>query len=87
MEVESGDTAEFFRHGGAVLHLQSYAGWYGKIHSLRRDVETDPNLLGDADRIDVQILGVGSIGRFVYDKARQCFVLEGQETAPSQMTE
>jgi len=87
MEVESGDTADFFRHGGAVLHLQRYAGWYGKIHSLRRGVESDPNLSGDADRIDVQILGVGSIGRFVYDKTRQCFVLEGEETAHSQVTE
>ena len=86
-EIKSGDTAEFFRHGGAVLHLQSYAGWYGKIHSLRRSVESDPDLSGDADRTDVHILGVGSIGRFVYDKARQCFVLEGQETAPSQVTE
>jgi len=87
MEVESSDTAEFFRHGGAVLHLQSYAGWYGKIHSLRRSVESDPDLSGDADRIDVQILGVGSIGRFVYDETRQCFVLEGEETAHSQVTE
>jgi hypothetical protein len=86
-EIESGDTAEFFRHGGAVLHLQNYAGWYGKIHSLRRSVESDPNLSGDADRIDVQILGVGSIGRFVYDETRQCFVLEGKETGHSQMTE
>jgi hypothetical protein len=85
-ELEPSDTIQLLRHRGAVLFVESYAGWYGKIHALRRDCERDPEAIGDVDRVEVKVAGLGSIGTFVFDESRQCFVLEGEETPKSVVT-
>jgi hypothetical protein len=80
-EIQPNDTVKFTRSGGAILHLESYAGWYGKLHALRRDCESDQDITGNADSVEVSIASLGSIGTFVFDHERNCFVLEGEERA------
>jgi hypothetical protein len=81
MDIEDGETLEFRNRGSALLSLVTYSGWYAKLHTLRREFETDPETAGDFNRVEVEIAGLGSIGVFVFDVTRRCFVLEGEEKA------
>jgi hypothetical protein len=84
--IEAGETLEFRNPGSALLSVGTYSGWYAKLHTLRREFESDPETAGDLNRIEVEIAGLGSIGVFVFDLSRQCFVLEGEERVQTKLT-
>jgi len=85
-ELEDRETIEFRDAGSALLSLRTYAGWYAKLHTLRREFERDQETAGDFERVVVEIAGLGAIGCFVFDNARQCFVLEGEEQIRNELT-
>jgi len=85
-EIEDGETLEFRGRGATLLSLGTYAGWYAKLHTLRREFESDPDTAGDFNRVEVEIAGLGSIGTFVFDGSRECFVLEGEQVQNSALT-
>lgn len=60
----------------ARISLSSYAGWYRKLHEVRRDFDLDPDTTGDIDLIEVEIEGMGVIGRFNYLDSVDAYVLE-----------
>lgn len=78
--LEPEDTVELARNGYAVLHLRSYANWYAKVHALRTDFASDSDFGGSVDVVEVRVHGLDSIGIFVFDQVRQCFVLECEQT-------
>ena len=86
MDIEDGETLEFRNRGSALLSLVSYSGWYAKLHTLRREFERDPETAGDFNRVEVEIAGLGSIGVFVFDLSRKCFVLEGEEKTQTELS-
>jgi hypothetical protein len=77
--IEEGETVEFRNRSSVLLSLGTYSGWYAKLHTLRREFESDPETAGDFNRVEVEIAGLGSIGSFVFDVTRRCFVLSGEE--------
>lgn len=84
--LQDGETVEFGKYGSARLSLGTYSGWYAKLHTLRREFERDPDTARDFDRVEVDIAGLGSLGVFVFDLNRQCFVLEGEEKASTEIS-
>jgi hypothetical protein len=85
-DIEDGETLEFRNRGSALLSLVTYSGWYAKLHTLRREFERDPETAGDFNRVEVEIAGLGSIGVFVFDLSRQCFVLEGEQKTQAELS-
>lgn len=79
VDIEHGETLQFRNRDSALLSLVTYSGWYAKLHNLRREFEGDPDTAGELNRVEVEISGLGSIGVFVFDGGRQCFVLDGEE--------
>lgn len=84
--IEEGESVEFRNRGSALLTLGTYSGWYARLHTLRREFESDPYAAGDFNRVEVEVAGLGPIGSFVFDITRQCFVLareEANQAAPT----
>lgn len=84
--IEEGETVEFRNRGSVLLSLGTYSGWYAKLHTLRQEFESDPDTSGDFNRVEVEVAGLGSIGSFVFDITRQCFVLSGEEQNEVKLT-
>lgn len=72
------DDIAFFKNG-ASLKTKAYAGWYAKLHELRRICERDPDTSGDANRVEVSIEGIGVLGDFSFDSSIGAFVMEGHQ--------
>lgn len=72
----STDDEIVFSRGGARLSTKAYAGWYAKLHELRRICERDPDTSGEANRVEVSVEGIGVLGDFTFDPSIDAFVME-----------
>ena len=61
-----------------IVTLESYEGWYSKIHEARKDFENDLDSLIQINTISVHVEGLGYLGTFVYNKALGGFMREGE---------
>lgn len=62
----------------SIITLESYEGWYSKIHEARKDFENDLDSLIQINTISVHVEGLGYLGTFVYNKALGGFRREGE---------
>ena len=60
----------------ARISVATYAGWYRKLHEVRREFELDPDTAGDVDSIEVEVAGIGIIGKFTYLELIGAYILE-----------
>jgi hypothetical protein len=61
-----------------ILTLESYEGWYAKIHAARTSIESDLDSDYAINTISVHVAGLGYLGTFVFNKALGGFMREGE---------
>jgi hypothetical protein len=76
-ELGPNDIMEVSKHF-AIITLESYEGWYSKIHESRTSFERDIDSKYEINNISVNVERLGHLGRFVFNKALGGFIREGE---------
>jgi hypothetical protein len=76
-ELGPNDIMEVSKHF-AIITLESYEGWYSKIHEAKTSFERDLDSNYQINNISVNVERLGHLGRFVFNKALGGFMREGE---------